>query len=203
MPRGVGRLLELDRGGGRATGAAGETCPRPNAMEVGPRRLAVFPGDGRQRDLAHRPRRRCGPERVAGDLGVPDAVEVRRRRSHSCRPRCTAARCCVIDPRTGERSVLASLDPGLDNLTFVGERLFVLQTSTGEITEIMGGRSDRGRCWAGRVELAAGSDGSAATGPSTSPTERTSTPWALTARCGWPGCCSAPDIPDSYAVSPL
>jgi hypothetical protein len=41
-----------------------------------------------------------------------------------------------IDPRNGERAVLASLNPGLDNLTFVGTRLFVSNFS-GEITEIL------------------------------------------------------------------
>jgi hypothetical protein len=41
-----------------------------------------------------------------------------------------------IDPRNGERTILAQLDPGLDNLTFVGDRLFV-SSFTGQITEIL------------------------------------------------------------------
>ena len=42
-----------------------------------------------------------------------------------------------IDPRTGEKTVLADLYPGLDNLTFADGRLFVSNFS-GEITEILG-----------------------------------------------------------------
>ena len=42
-----------------------------------------------------------------------------------------------IDPRSGERSVLADIAPGLDNLTFVGDRLFVSSIS-GQINEVLG-----------------------------------------------------------------
>ena len=42
-----------------------------------------------------------------------------------------------IDPRTGERTVLADIAPGLDNRTFVGDRLFVSSIS-GQINEILG-----------------------------------------------------------------
>lgn len=45
-----------------------------------------------------------------------------------------------IDPRSGEQ--LAQLTPGLDHLTFVGNRLFV-SNFTGEITEILGGGETR------------------------------------------------------------
>jgi sugar lactone lactonase YvrE len=40
-----------------------------------------------------------------------------------------------IDPRSGEQRLLAQLSPGLDNCTFVGDRLLV-SNFTGEITEI-------------------------------------------------------------------
>jgi sugar lactone lactonase YvrE len=43
-----------------------------------------------------------------------------------------------IDPRNGERTVLADLTPGLDNVTFVGKRMFVSNIS-GYVTEILGG----------------------------------------------------------------
>jgi sugar lactone lactonase YvrE len=67
-----------------------------------------------------------------------------------------------IDPRTGERSVLAALDPGLDNLTFVGDRLFVSHLTDGRITEILGGGRSRsllpgGLNWP--LDLAMGEDG--------------------------------------------
>jgi sugar lactone lactonase YvrE len=66
-----------------------------------------------------------------------------------------------IDPRSGEQTLLAQLTPGLDNLTFVGDRLFV-SNFTGEITEILGGGDTRtvlpgGLNWP--LDLAMGDDG--------------------------------------------
>jgi DNA-binding beta-propeller fold protein YncE len=66
-----------------------------------------------------------------------------------------------IDPRTGDRTVLASLSPGLDNVTFVGERLFV-STFTGQVTEILGDGQTRatlpdGLTWP--LDLTVGADG--------------------------------------------
>jgi sugar lactone lactonase YvrE len=66
-----------------------------------------------------------------------------------------------IDPRSGEQTLLAQLTPGLDNLTFVGDRLFV-SNFTGEITEILGGAETRtvlpgGLNWP--LDLAVGGDG--------------------------------------------
>ena len=66
-----------------------------------------------------------------------------------------------IDPRSGEQRMLAALNPGLDNLTFVGDRLFV-SNFTGEITEILGGGETRsvlpgGLNWP--LDLAVGDDG--------------------------------------------
>jgi sugar lactone lactonase YvrE len=66
-----------------------------------------------------------------------------------------------IDPRTGDRTVLALLNPGLDNVTFVGDRVFVSNV-TGEITEILGGSETPtilpgGLTWP--LDLAMGHDG--------------------------------------------
>jgi hypothetical protein len=66
-----------------------------------------------------------------------------------------------IDPRSGEQTLLAQLTPGLDNLTFVDDRLFV-SNFTGEITEILGGGETRtvlpgGLNWP--LDLAIGDDG--------------------------------------------
>jgi sugar lactone lactonase YvrE len=66
-----------------------------------------------------------------------------------------------IDPRTGDKTLLAQLNPGLDNLTFVGDRLFV-SNFTGEITEILAGGETRtalpgGLNWP--LDLAVGDDG--------------------------------------------
>jgi sugar lactone lactonase YvrE len=66
-----------------------------------------------------------------------------------------------IDPRTGDKTLLAQLHPGLDNLTFVGDRLFV-SNFTGEITEILAAGETRtalpgGLNWP--LDLVVGDDG--------------------------------------------
>jgi sugar lactone lactonase YvrE len=100
------------------------------------------------------------PERVAGELGVPDAVKFDSKgRIVSTQVR--SGQVLRIDPRTGERTVLANLNPGLDNLTFVQDRLFV-SNFTGEITEILRGGETKttlpgGLNWP--LDLAVGDDG--------------------------------------------
>lgn len=154
-----GRLLELDLNGG-APRVLLENAPSPNAMAVGPDGLLYFPLMGANEIWRIDPDG-GDPQRVAGDLGVPDAVKF----DSSGRIVSTQAhsgQVLRIDPRSGERTVLAQLNPGLDNLTFVGERLFV-SNFTGEITEILGGGRSRavlpgGLNWP--LDLAVGADGS-------------------------------------------
>ena len=153
-----GRLLELDRGGG-APRVLLENAPSPNAMEVGPDGLLYFPLMGANEIWRIDPDG-GEPERVAADLGVPDAVKFD---SSGCivSTQVHSGQVLRIDPRSGERTVLAALNPGLDNLTFVGDRLFV-SNFTGEITEIVSGGEARavlpgGLNWP--LDLAFGADG--------------------------------------------
>jgi sugar lactone lactonase YvrE len=153
-----GRLMELDR----ATGASRillEDLPSPNAMEVGPDGMLYYPlmtaneiwrvnPDGGE------------PQRVTGDLGVPDAVKFD---SHGflVSTQVASGQVLRIDPRSGDKTLLAQLNPGLDNLTFVGDRLFV-SNFTGEITEILAGGETRtalpgGLNWP--LDLVVGDDG--------------------------------------------
>jgi sugar lactone lactonase YvrE len=153
-----GRLMELDR----STGAQRillEGLPSPNAMEVGPDGLLYFPlmvaneiwridPDGGE------------PQRVAGDLGVPDAVKFDSK-GFIVSTQVASGQVLRIDPRSAEQTLLAQLTPGLDNLTFVDNRLFV-SNFTGEITEILGGGETRtvlpgGLNWP--LDLAIGDDG--------------------------------------------
>lgn len=132
-----GRLMELDRAtGGRRILA--EHLPSPNAMEVGPDGLLYFPVmtaneiwriDPFVADAA--------PQRVAGDLGVPDSVKFDAD-GFIVSTQAASGQVLRIDPRTGAATVLAQLQPGLDNCTFADGRLFV-SNFTGEITEIGGG----------------------------------------------------------------
>lgn len=153
-----GRLLEFDRSGG-APRVLLENAPSPNAMEVGPDGLLYFPVMGANEIWRIDPDG-GDPQRVAGDLGVPDAVKFD---SSGCivSTQVHSGQVLRIDPRTGERTVLAALAPGLDNLTFAGDRLFV-SNFTGEITEILSGGDSRtvlpgGLNWP--LDLAVGADG--------------------------------------------
>jgi sugar lactone lactonase YvrE len=134
-----GRLMELD-GTGAIVRMLAENLPSPNAMEVGPDGLLYYPlmtaneiwridPDGGE------------PQRVAGDLGVPDAVKFDSE-GFIVSTQVASGQVLRIDPRSGEQQVLAQLDPGLDNLTFVDDRLFA-SNFTGEITEILSGGETR------------------------------------------------------------
>ena len=153
-----GRLLELDLDGG-APRVLAENVPSPNAMEVGPDGMLYFPVMGANEIW------RIGldggePETVASGLGVPDSVKfdsaglIVSTQVHS-------GQVLRIDPRTGSQTVLANLSPGLDNSTFVGDRLFV-SNFTGEITEVLADGSTEallpgGLNWP--LDLAVGADG--------------------------------------------
>ncbi|MGV0745203.1 SMP-30/gluconolactonase/LRE family protein [Mycolicibacterium sp. XJ870] len=130
-----GRLMEFDLGGG-APRVLLENVPSPNAMEVGPDGLLYFPVMGANQIWRINP---DGGEVqvVAGDLGVPDAVKFDSA-GFIVSTQVASGQVLRIDPRNGEQTVLAQLTPGLDNLTFVGDRLFV-SNFTGAITEILDG----------------------------------------------------------------
>ena len=130
-----GRLMELDR----ATGAARillEDLPSPNAMEVGPDGMLYYPlmtaNEIWRIDLDG-----GEPQRVAADLGVPDAVKFDAD-GYIVSTQVATGQVLRIDPRSGEQTMLAQLNPGLDNLAIADGRLFV-SNFTGEITEIVGG----------------------------------------------------------------
>jgi sugar lactone lactonase YvrE len=154
-----GRLLELDLNGG-APRVLLDDVPSPNAMEVGPDGLLYFPVMGANEIWRIDPDG-GEPERVASELGVPDAVKFDSA-GRIVSTQVHSGQVLRIDPRTGDRTVLAQLRPGLDNLTFVGDRLFV-SNFTGEITEILDGGAIHtvlpgGLNWP--LDLAVGDDGS-------------------------------------------
>lgn len=156
--RAGGRLLELDLNGGPPRVLL-ENVPSPNAMEVGPDGLLYFPVMGANEIWRINPEG-GEPERVAGDLGVPDAVKFDSQ-GYLVSTQVHSGQVLRIDPRTGDRTVLANLSPGLDNLTFVGQRLFV-SNFTGEITEILDDGATRtilagGLNWP--LDLTVGADG--------------------------------------------
>ncbi len=156
--RAGGRLLELDRGGGPPRVLL-ENVPSPNAMEVGPDGFLYFPVMGANEIWRIDPDG-GDPQRVAGDLGVPDAVKFDSD-GYLVSTQVHSGQVLRINPRNGQQQVLANLNPGLDNLTFVDNRLFV-SNFTGEITEILGDGATRtvlggGLNWP--LDLAVGADG--------------------------------------------
>lgn len=134
-----GRIFELDRDGGPRRMVKADV-PMPNAFEVGPDGMLYAPM------MATNEIWRIDPatgdhQVVAGDLGVPDSVKFDRR-GRIVSTQVASGQVLRIDPQTGAREVLAQLAPGLDNCTFVGERLFV-SSIPGEIVEVLAGGATR------------------------------------------------------------
>jgi sugar lactone lactonase YvrE len=128
-----GRIMELDLDGG-APRIILNDVPMPNAFEVGPDGMLYFPVMGANEIWRVNPAGGT-PEVVARDLGVPDAVKFDSE-GFIVSTQVASGQVLRIDPATGEKTVLADIGPGLDNLTFVGDRLFV-SSLTGQITEIL------------------------------------------------------------------
>jgi sugar lactone lactonase YvrE len=130
-----GRIMELDLQGG-APRMILDNVPMPNAMDVGPDGKLYFPVMGTN-EIWRIGLEGGAPEKVAGDLGVPDSVKFDSQ-GFIISTQVHSGQVLRIDPRNGERSVLANLGPGLDNSTFVGNRLFVSNIS-GYVKEILSG----------------------------------------------------------------
>src|ERR1700754_2144544 len=159
--RDCGRLMELD-GSGAIVRVLAERLPSPNAMEVGPDGMLYFPVMTANEIWRVDPDSKVHsePQRIAGGLGVPDAVKFDAE-GFIVSTQVASGQVLRIDPRSGSQTVLAQLTPGLDNLTFAGGRLFV-SSFTGEITEILAGGDTStvlpgGLNWP--LDLAVGDDG--------------------------------------------
>ena len=133
-----GRIMELDLNGG-APRIIAKDVPMPNAFSVGPDGKLYFPVMGTN-EIWRISLEGGAPEKVAGDLGVPDSVKFDAQ-GFIISTQVHSGQVLRIDPRTGDRTVLAHLTPGLDNSTFVGKRMFVSNIS-GYVTEILEGRQD-------------------------------------------------------------
>lgn len=156
-----GRILELDLAGGEPRVLL-EDVPMANAMDVGPDGLLYFPVMGANEIWRIDPDAAAGvtPEVVATELGVPDSVKFDSD-GYLVSTQAHSGQVLRIDPRTGAKTVLAELYPGLDNVTFADGRLFVSNFS-GEITEILAPGKTRsvlpgGFNWP--LDLTVGSDG--------------------------------------------
>ncbi len=129
------RIMELDRNGG-APRIILDDVPMANAFQVGPDGMLYFPVMGTNEIWrVNLDGSRC--EVIAGDLGVPDSVKFDSR-GRIVTTQVASGQVLRIDVQTGTREILADLGPGLDNVAFIGDRIFV-SSIPGEITELLGG----------------------------------------------------------------
>lgn len=153
------QILELDRSGGTPRVIA-ENIPMPNAFEVGPDGKLYMPVMGANAIWRVDLDGKGEPEVVCGDLGVPDSVKFDAG-GMIVSTQVATGQVLRIDPRTGEKTVLADIGPGLDNCTFVGDRLFVSHilgsiheiTAPGQIRPLV----EKGLQWP--LDVAMGEDG--------------------------------------------
>ena len=129
-----GRIMELDRNGG-APRVILDNVIMPNAFSVGPDGKLYYPVMGTN-EIWRVSLDGGTPEKVADNLGVPDSVKFDSK-GFIVSTQVASGQVLRIDPRTGDKTVLAQLTPGLDNVTFVGDRMFVSNIS-GYIIEILG-----------------------------------------------------------------
>ena len=127
------RIMELDLNGGPPRILL-DNVPMPNAFQVGPDGKLYFPVMATN-EIWRISLDGGAPEKVAGDLGVPDSVKFDAQ-GYIVSTQVHSGQVLRIDPRNGNRTVLANLTPGLDNVVFVKNRLFV-SNMTGYITEIL------------------------------------------------------------------
>ena len=128
-----GRIMELDLHGGPPRIIL-DDVPMPNAMEVGPDGKLYIPIMGTN-EIWRVSLDGGAPEKVAADLGVPDLVKFDSE-GFIVSTQVGSGQVLRVDPRSGSKTVLASLTPGLDNVTFVNGRTFVSNIA-GYVVEIL------------------------------------------------------------------
>ena len=152
------RIMELDLGGG-APRVIKSDIPMVNAFDVGPDGRLYAPIMGTNEIWAIN-LESGAHEVIAGDLGVPDSVKFDNK-GRIVTTQVMSGQVLRIDPQTGTREMLADLGPGLDNVTFIGDRIFV-SSIPGEITEILAPGKTRSiipRALQWPLGLAVGADG--------------------------------------------
>ena len=134
-----GRVMELEI----QTGAQRiflEDAPMPNAFSVGPDGRLYMPMMATN-EIWRIDIETGEHEVVIGALGVPDSVKFDSK-GRIVSTQVATGDVLRIDPQTGARETLATIAPGLDNVTFVGERIFVSSIS-GQVTEVLAGGRTR------------------------------------------------------------
>ncbi|HKV53291.1 MAG TPA: hypothetical protein VJN94_01500 [Candidatus Binataceae bacterium] len=155
-----GRLFELFADG-RAPRQMAENLPLPNALSVGPDGNIYFPAIGAN-EIWRVPLAGGRTERFAADLNVPTAVKFDSKGSLISTQGRTGE-VLKFDLQSGNRSVIAKVRPGIDNLALAGDdRLFISHFVDGGVAEILTDGRERElvpRGFLGPMGLAVGSDG--------------------------------------------
>ncbi len=128
-----GRIMEIARDGSFSRLIL-DNIPMVNAFDVGPDGKLYFPAQAAN-EIWRVGLEGGAPEVVTKDLGVPDSVKFHPD-GYIVSTQVYSGQVLKIDLRTGEKSVLAEIGPGLDNVAFVGKRIFVSHI-TGSIHEIV------------------------------------------------------------------
>ena len=151
------KIVELDRNGG-APRTIVEDVPMANAFDIGPDGKLYFPAQAAN-EIWRVSLDGGAPEVVAKDLGVPDSVKFHPD-GYIVSTQVYSGQVLKIDPRTGDKELLADVGPGLDNVAFVNGRTFVSHI-TGSIHEITPGHAkplvEKGMQWP--LGLAVAEDG--------------------------------------------
>ena len=134
-----GRVMELNLDGG-APRIILDNVPMPNAFEVGPDGKLYMPIMATN-EIWRVNLDGSGLETVARGLGTPDAVKFDAG-GQIVSTQVGSGEVLRISPLNGERTVLARLTPGLDNVVFAKGRTFV-SNMAGYITEILGDGTTR------------------------------------------------------------
>ncbi len=148
--------MELDLNGG-APRMLWTACRSPNAMEVGPDGLLYYPLMGTNEIWRSRPGRRASePQRVTGDLGVPDAVKFDSD-GYIVSTQVASGQVLRIDPRSGEQTRAGAAEPRPGQFADRRRPAVRLELHRRDHRDPRRRRNpDRA---AGRAELAAGSGG--------------------------------------------
>ncbi len=136
-----GRLFELYPDG-REPRVMAENLPLPNALSVGPDGKLYFPQIAAG-EIWRCPLEGGAPERFMSGFAVPTAVKFDRNGLLTT-TQAASGEVTKIDIQSGEKTVVANVRPGIDNLAFADDnRLFISHFVDGGVAEILADGSER------------------------------------------------------------
>ena len=136
-----GRLFELYPDG-REPRVIAENLPLPNALSVGPDGKLYFPQIAAG-EIWRCPLEGGAPERFMSGFAVPTAVKFDQNGLLTT-TQAASGEVTRIDIQSGEKTVVANVRPGIDNLAFADDnRLFISHFVDGGVAEILADGTER------------------------------------------------------------